>query len=250
MEVTRQDERPLRASSPPTESLHDMASGSPQGSARSRRRWAMSALRRATVVSTCLLAGGQAYADDDEASVHLDVAPALLSIEDPQERDARDVVPAFRLGLRATWGVSDTYAVEVQGAFLAGRGAEFADQVLPSGSVGTIVQDMNAVRVTAGATARLGVRWIPTITAHAGFQYRLLPDGFAISDNGLRLGQVPGGSRADLVVLFGAGIDYRFDAHWIAGISVQLVHGFPLDANGYDSIEIPVHLSYYWYPRL
>lgn len=144
----------------------------------------------------------------------------MLSIEDPQEHGTRDSLPALRLGLRATWGLSDTYAVEVEGSFLSSNGAKFAHQMLPSGSVGTIVQDERAARIMAGVTARLGVRWIPTLTAHAGFQYRLLPDGFAVAENGSSLGEVPGGARADVVVLLGAGIDYRWSAHWIAGVSV------------------------------
>lgn len=197
-----------------------------------------------------------ARADAEEASLSLDLGPAALRIEDPQDQGATDTVPGLRLVVRGTYapgdykGLGDYWALEVGAGFVMGNGATYPDQDVPGVGVRSIIQDERALRLTAGVTARLGVRFIPTVTALVGYQHRFLTN-VTLQDpqTGFATGTLPDGAANDLLAGLGVGLEYRHDSHWIFGVSVQLLHGFSLDGNAFDAVEVPVTAAYYWYPR-
>jgi len=189
-----------------------------------------------------------ALADEYEASVHLEGGPAAMRLEGPLDDGVTAGVVGARVGARATYGLTHTWAAEATLGALIGKGAEFEDQELPSEGRGTAIKDPRAVRFTAGVTARLGVRFIPTLTAHIGIQQTFLSGGYSLAGGGA-VAALSDRSSTDLLAVVGAGLDYRVNARWIAGVSAQLVHAVSLSGNSYDAFEVPIHLSYYWYPR-
>jgi hypothetical protein len=117
---------------------------------------------------------------------------------------------------------------------------------------GELRERQGAARLTIGLSARLGVRWIPTITAFAGFQHRWFFD-----KRGLRGGQpVPPPAVAaatganDLVFGVGVGLDFRLGARWIFGVSLQVVQAVSLDQTHATSVELPASGAYYSYPAM
>jgi hypothetical protein len=114
--------------------------------------------------------------------------------------------------------------------------------------VGTSHFDLRALRVTGGMTARFGARWIPTATVAAGYQHRLLTGGMLIDDERVLVDYLPTESSSDLLVMAGVGLEYRIDRHFIVGLSAQLVHAFALGGKAFDGVEIPLRVSYSWYP--
>lgn len=110
-------------------------------------------------------------------------------------------------------------------------------------------QETSGVRATAGATARLGVAWIPTLTGFLGYQHRWLHERTLRDRVGVVTQPLSSQQANDLILGVGAGFDYRLNAHWIIGISVQVLHAFALDGSSFNSVEVPVMASYYWYPR-
>lgn len=205
---------------------------------------------RSAILLLALGGARAASADEQEASIHLEIGPAVAWIEDARDQGATASLPGARLSLRATYGLSDAIAVELGLGATLGASTRFDGQTIESGQPATLDMSAHAFRLTSGATARLGVRFIPTVTLHLGYQHRLVPAGiFADPQTGAFLAEAPSRQLDDVIVLAGLGFDYRFNARWIAGISVQAVHAFSLDGNTYDAIEAPAHLSYYWYPR-
>lgn len=200
------------------------------------------------VLALAALAPGEVSADEDELSVHLETGPALTWVEDARDAGAMGTMPGGRFGFRVTYGLSDLVAAEVILGGIVGGDVAFPNQPLETGQRATLHQREQAVRATAGVTARFGVEYIPTFTAHLGYQLRRLPEGFFADDRGLSIGATPARRLHDLVVLFGAGLDYRIDAHWICGTSVQLVQVVAPATNRFTAVELPLHVSYYFYP--
>jgi hypothetical protein len=93
------------------------------------------------------------------------------------------------------------------------------------------------------------VRWIPTVTAFAGYQLRISTAREQLTAGGTMFSAFADDATSDLLVGIGVGLDYRFGARWVGGVSVQAIHAFPIDGEPYDAIEIPVWFGYYWYPR-
>jgi hypothetical protein len=201
-----------------------------------------------TVLPLLVIAGASrvAHADERELALHAEAGPAVLLVEDAQDRGSSGTAPAGRLSIRGSYGLTDHLAIEADLGFVAAIGAEYADQMF-AGRTGTLAQDERALRVTVGGTWRLGVRWIPTLTAHVGYQHRWIV-GACIEENGSCVSDtIPTRSLNDLVVTAGLGLDYRINARWVVGLSAQVTHAFNLDGNAFESIEIPLAAGYYWY---
>ncbi|MEZ4400199.1 MAG: hypothetical protein R3B06_09280 [Kofleriaceae bacterium] len=110
-----------------------------------------------------------------------------------------------------------------------------------------------AVRLDAGATVRLGVRWIPTVRVAAGVQAvrRASP---AVSYQGVVFsgatdtGQASSLS-ANVIATATAGLDYRVNRRWIVGAAIGGVAAIPGLGEAWRTFDGTVHAAYYWYPR-
>jgi hypothetical protein len=206
-------------------------------------------LRAALVLFAFLVLWGRAArADDEELSFHLEAGPAALRVGDSQGTGAADVAPGARLSLRGTWGLTDTWAFEVGVGGIASGRVSFAGPMLTNGP-STYRERPASLRVTTGLTARLGVQWIPTVSIFGGYQLRFATGREQLNRDGIVVEQFGMEGTSDLVIGLGVGLDYRFGARWVGGVSLQVVHAFSLDGEAFDAIEVPVWLAYYFYPR-
>jgi hypothetical protein len=87
----------------------------------------------ALVAFAAIGAPSGAAADDAEGSFHLELSPRLAHTEDARERDDFATLPAFALGVRGSYGLTDHLAAEVTigGAF--GFGVTLHDQRTDTG---------------------------------------------------------------------------------------------------------------------
>jgi hypothetical protein len=128
--------------------------------------------RLALVAATAIaLRASAAFGDDEEASVHVEPGGAALRTGDTHGTGGTDTVPAVRLSLRGTWGLTDTWAFEVSVGGIVGGVAAFPGPMLPGGP-STFRERPASLRVTTGVTARFGVQWIPTVSIFGGYQFR------------------------------------------------------------------------------
>jgi hypothetical protein len=191
------------------------------------------------------------WADHQEASLDLEVGPAVMRLENPlgDQAQGSDTAIGAALGLRAGYGVSDFVALDVDLGLLLSQDATFVD---PAEEGRLHSEDMRAFRAGGGVTFRLGVRWIPTVSAGIGYQYRWASGGARIVD-GMTVALAPGAfpntePRNELFGTLGLGLDYRVGVHWIVGLKVQATQTLPFGSEPYQGLEIPFHISYNWYP--
>jgi hypothetical protein len=186
----------------------------------------------AASIALAALSPRPALCDDEEASFHLELAPMVLRVGNSADSGATDAVAGGRLSLRGTGG--------------AGRFPATFD----GGAPGVLIERQAGARLTAGLTARLGVRWIPTLTIFGGYQRRWYWD--KVGDLGGNFVPAPESASAtgssDLVVGIGIGLDFRLGARWIFGVSFQLVYSVSFDGASMSSIEAPFHAAHYSYP--
>jgi hypothetical protein len=199
-----------------------------------------------------------AHADESEASVHGEVGPAVVRtrVSDAGHASAPTLAPneaeitrALRLSLRGSWGLSDTWALEVGAGALVTGTIEAPGPPVPGGTSSIYRERPVALRGTLGLTARLGVQWIPTVSIFGGYQLRLATGRTQVSSSGSQVAAYDVDRSSDVLVGAGVGLDYRFGARWVGGISIQAVHAFAMDGTSYDAIEVPIWLAWYWYPR-
>jgi hypothetical protein len=217
-------------------------------------------LRLLLLVVSCIAATpGSASADEDELAVSLDVGPAAVFVQDVVAATRDGSRAGVLVGGRVAYGVADWLAVEGRIGYLRADGARTGD-VTFQGKRGDLEQDVRALRVAAGGELRLGVAWIPTLAAHAGYQYRSAGEAWLFdpavappASNGLcESGNTanpcpPGRDGSELVLEGSAGLEHRFGVHWVAGLSVAYARSL----GGFDdfaSLEIPLRVSYYTYP--
>lgn len=210
----------------------------------------MSLLRRVAVcVVVSSLFASPALADDDEASVHLQLVGGIARVADDAASDETSTAPLGGLEGRFSYATSDWYQFDATLTLAATGGAHFElgtfDPPGPAGEIsGPFDVSMQLARIDAGVTARLGVQFIPTFRIALGAQGRRTssPSGFAGTVRDARLG-------ADLVALASVGFDYRINRHTIIGLAVGGTYAVPLGGDGYQSFEGTVFWSRYWYPR-
>jgi hypothetical protein len=219
------------------------------GSTRRVRMLARSARLALVVAGVVVLRASAAFGDDEEASVHVELGGAAVRTGDTHGTGGTDTVPGVRLSLRGTWGLTDTWAFEVSVGGIVGGVASYPGPMLLPGSPSTYRERPAALRVTTGLTARLGVQWIPTVSMFGGYQLRFATGREQLNRDGAVVEPFGMEGTSDLVVGLGVGLDHRFGARWVGGVSIQVVHAFSLDGEAFDAIEVPVWLGYYWYPR-
>jgi hypothetical protein len=205
----------------------------------------MMAASRLLVPLLLLAAPAAAHADADEASLELRALAGAVRAGDPLA-DGAATAPLGGGGLRFTYATSDGFAYEALLDLGTGGGARFAG-VTVGGDQGELDRATRFGRLALGVTARLGVRFIPTLSLAVGGQARQLAAGQLRDEQGESITTVPGERRLDLVVRGGAGFDYRIDRHLVAGVSASVNHA--LWGPAWDALEAGAHLAYYFYPR-
>lgn len=214
----------------------------------------MSRSARATGLAVPALAGAlvgglpSARADRYEASLHVQPAAGIARVGAPGT-DERARVTSVGVSVRFTYGLRHWLAVEAEAGGAVLGEARFTEVPVTISGGATTIADIDrrtsTGRLTLGATLRLGVAWIPTVSAGLGAQLRvdgagtiagsgLVPDGFA------------GGTRADAVAFTRIGLDRRLGRRWVVGASAGASRAFAAPA--IDTLDVALHASAYWYP--
>jgi hypothetical protein len=201
-------------------------------------------------VLAAALAPSVAFADAEEATLVGEAGLAMVRGTSPVYTDAATTRPGAAGGVRLTYGLSDLLTADVAFGAAVIEALEYAEQDTEFGMGTTIHHDLRAMRATVGATARFGARWIPTASLAVGYQHRFLTGGSVINDPEQRrqLGVFDDESANDILVLAGIGLEYRLSRHLLVGVSAQVVHAFAIGGASFDAVEVPIHVSYSWYP--
>lgn len=224
------------------------------------------------IIAALVLHSATAGADRGEMSVYVHLGTGLASTGDaairardgasPGGEDERSKVlssterPTDSVGLgsgvlRVTYATHDWFAYEASVSFARTTSARFAD-VTWRGADGDMLRAWNLGRVQAGARARLGARYIPTIHGFLGGQLRSASRARFASDY-VAVGPEPR-RQWELIAGVGVGLDYRLSARWLVGGDVTLLQAFdpgggPEGALPLRSLEGAVYVGYAWYPR-
>lgn len=188
-----------------------------------------------------------AWADAEEATLAAEGGPSFIRGSSPEYTSATTTRPGGSGGVRLTYGLSDLLAADLSVGTAIAEALEYDEQDTAYGR-GTIHHDLRALRVMTGATARFGARWIPTASVAVGYQHRLLTGGAVIDEGRRQLGTFDDEAGNDLLVSAGVGLDYRLGRHLVIGLSAQAIHAFAINGSSFDSFEVPLRVSYSWYP--
>jgi hypothetical protein len=216
-------------------------------------------MRSCTAIATVLVwvVGNPAAlrADADEVSVHAGLTIGGAAA-DAQAIGSATFIPAAGVSGTLTYATSDWYAYEATlelehsiglASFRAAPDGQAANH--PSMSMDTaFVRCLGWLRGEAGISARLGVRWIPTLHAGLGVQVQRAGDTYDVHAD-MVLPGLGRGVTVGLIGVVGAGLDYRVDEHWVMGMSLR-ARSSVLGAGGdsYGAIGLALHIGYYWYP--
>lgn len=209
-------------------------------------------IARAALVAVLALGVGvsHAWADRYEASFHVQPAGGLSQVGSPGT-DQRVSVPSGGVSGRLTYGVRHWLAVEAELAGVALGTARFDDVPVTISGGSPMVTDVErssrAGRLTLGATLRLGVAWIPTVSAGLGGQLRLDGDGVIAGSDVVPDGHA-GGVSVDAVAFARVGLDRRINRRLVIGVSVGASHAFASPT--IDTADVSVALGWYWYPLI
>lgn len=193
------------------------------------------------------VAPAPAAADAYETSVGVQPAAGSATVADAADPDSATGVGAAGGSLRFTWATRDHLAWEVEaygmmtgtidhtGAEVGGSTRDFERRIVAGG-------------LDAGATLRLGVRFIPTATLAVGPQLRFHPEapGFHPT-TGLPVGPVESQLVFDLTARASVGFDLRLGPRWVIGTRASVRQALGLGDGSWRSFEGMLHLSTYWY---
>lgn len=204
--------------------------------------------RVALAIVALTLTATAASADRYEASVHFQPSVGVATVGEVSTTERVSVL-SLGLGGRFTYGLRHWLAVEGELGITTLGTARFSDVpvTIQGGSAMTadIERTTRTGRVTAAATLRLGVAWIPTVTAGLGGQVRLQGDG-RIAGTDLIPDAHDGGAVADAVAFMRVGLDRRINRRLVVGVSIGASHAFVSPA--IDSVEVTLSASRFWYP--
>jgi len=187
----------------------------------------------------------RALADADETSVHAEATAGAAQLGDPAGGEAATVALVGG-AVRATAATRDWFAWELEaygGVTTAGRYT-----FDPGGGARALSRGAIVAGVDAGATLRLGVRYIPTATLAVGPQLRLSPASRMVrADTGVALGTAAANQAVDVTARVSAGLDVRLGPRLVVGARASVRQGLGLAAGSWRSFEGLIHASYYWY---
>jgi Outer membrane protein beta-barrel domain len=206
----------------------------------------------------------EARADRGEASVHAEVQYGRATVGEPDAPDDTDDAPFSGVGARATYAISNWYAVEASLGY--GQLRDWTVYTVDT-TQGAVMRHWYQTWIQAelGITARFGVRIIPTLHAALGAQRRTWQGGRQLTDGSSVcveppemvsnlepadpcIGTPPARASPELVGTLGAGLDYRLGDHWITGLSVTAQRAALAEAP-FHAIAVTFHFSYYFYPE-
>lgn len=197
--------------------------------------------------AACVMAGAQpASADEAETSYHAQLQLGLATFGDPGLPDATDTTGFLGVGARATYATNDWYAYEAHLTWgqLAPSSAEFT---LDENS--SFVRPLSWLRLDTGVTARLGVRFIPTLHAAVGVQTRFGGDAF-VSLPSWSFRDQDAYTTLDLMGTLGAGFDWRPPGpgdHWVVGTMAMVQRAVWTTGPRYEAASLMFHIAYYYY---
>ncbi len=203
-----------------------------------------------------LLLPSVARADEDEASLHVQLVGGLARIADDNATPEGTIATAPLAGLTARfgfatsdwfqWDAAATVAGTTAASFDAGH---FEPPDVPAVD-GPFTIAAHLARVDAGATARFGVRYIPTVRVGLGAQLRHMTAPVVTIAPGVDVEDARAASfGVDLVATGSIGFDYRVNRRTIVGIAVGGSYAIPLGGAGFQTLEASLMWSRYWYPR-
>lgn len=191
------------------------------------------------------------HADAEEASLFVHAVSGAGTLGDPAAPGTR-TLPLAGTALRFTFATHDVFAYEAELAWSRTADVAVFEDVMFEGFTGDLERVSYLGRLQAGVRLRLGARYIPTlhlaagVLAHAALQsHFIIPNGtdaIVVEGPGFALRWAPMASA-------GLGLDYRIDAHWVAGASVSALSTLVPSDDGFHSIEGELHVSYFWYPH-
>jgi hypothetical protein len=199
------------------------------------------------VVLMASLSAEVVWADAEEATLAVEGGPSMFRGTAPMYTSAPTTRPGGSGGVALTYGLSDLLTADVSVGTAIAEALEYERQDTEFG-VGTIHHDLRALRVSVGGTARFGARWIPTVSVAVGYQHRFLTGGAVIDDGRRQLGPFGDKSGDDILAMAGVGLDYRLGRHMVVGVSARAIHAFAIGGSSFDGLEIPIRVSYSWYP--
>lgn len=204
-----------------------------------------------------LMPGHEAHADKDEASLHAHVQFGRATVGEIDAPDKTDSAPFAGVGAQATYAIRNWYAFEASLSYGQLRRQTVHTVDTEEGEVDRSWH-MGWAQADLGITARLGVRFIPTLHAALGVQRRTWQGGRETEDASMDcpsrrffpskscLRALPDQAMLELVGTLSAGLDYRLGDHWIAGLSVTAQRAALADAP-FHTIAARFHFSYYFY---
>lgn len=203
----------------------------------------------ALAIGLAVIGARRANADRYEASLQIQPYGGLARVAEDGTAQ-RATVPRGGLAGRMTYGLRDWLAVELELGADSMAAAHFEGVPVGVGGGAAAPKDVErttrTARLTGAATLRLGVAWIPTLTAGLGGQARWRGDSVLTAPGEFVLDGHDGGLSTDLVVFARAGLDRRLSARWVVGLSVGASRA--LMSPAIDAVDLGLSVGSYWYP--
>lgn len=207
------------------------------------------------VALAVLWLGQEAHADKDEASLHAHVQFGRARMGIREAPGQTDTAPFVGVGARATYATSNWYAYEAS-LWIGGLTSPACYTIDAKAGEESWCWRTAWVHGDLGVTARLGVRFIPTLHAALGMQTRFARQGRAIEPatryddpRDAPMYAVPGHMAImEVVGTLGAGLDYRLGDHWVAGLAMTAQRTV-IGETPFQSLAATFHISYYFYPE-
>lgn len=211
-------------------------------------------MRALGFVAALLATTALAHADRREASVHTHAVGGAVTMADDASTAGDGSGALAGLAVRASYATRNDWQYDTQLTLGYGRASFDAGQFLLGGGTPMTVPftvSSQLVRLDAGVTLRLGVRWIPTVRLAVGAQAvrRGSPvatsGGFEFSGDDT----APASLSANLIGAATVGLDYRMNRRTIVGVAVGATASIPGVGDTWREATLTVHAARYWYPR-
>lgn len=195
-----------------------------------------------------------AHGDDDEASLHVHLVGGMARLGDDDSADGK-ATTAPLVGVAGRFGLATSDWFQYDAALtLATTGAASFELGMfePPGAppvAGPFTLSSQLARLDVGATARLGVRFIPTARLALGVQARRVSSPLVTVGGADQGGVRDADLGIDLVAVASVGFDYRINRRNIVGIALGGSYAVPLGGAAFQTVEGYVFWSRYWYPR-
>jgi hypothetical protein len=204
----------------------------------------------AATVALSAIPSARARADADEASLEVHPTAGVAKLgEDGTTQKATAPLAGVRGAV--TYGVRDWLALGVELGYAQTGSAHFDSVPVMIGGIsqapGPLERSARVADGIVGATVRLGVRVVPTLSVGVGGALRVRP-GATYAPAMVVPDDHAASTTIDLVVRAQLGLDYRIDRRWLAGAWAGATAAVPFGAPSYQSVEGGIRVEYAWYP--